>query len=53
MSQSLEEDELRRSIDREIKSGAESKGLKSDHCGCCEDQYHEIPCAQWEGKMAQ
>lgn len=49
-SQSLEEDELGRSTDRELKAGAESEGPNSDHCGCCEDRYHEIPCGQWEGR---
>lgn len=51
-SQSMEEDELRRSVDRELRGRAESRGLKGDHCGCCEDQYHDILCAHWEGKMA-
>lgn len=51
-SQSLEEDELGRSTNGELKGGAESKGPNSDHCGCCEDWYNEIQCGQREGRTA-
>lgn len=31
-SQNLEEDELKRSIDRKLKGKAERRGLKAEHC---------------------